>query len=70
MTKDIEKKPFTERELRLLRGNIGYVAKKNRVSREYVSRIINGKLPARSYKAQSILRDATKLLNTLKEFAG
>ncbi len=70
MNKYIEKKPFDEKDLRLLRGNIIHIAKKNRVSREYVSKIVNGKVPVRTHKAKAIYRDAKRFLNNLKEFAG
>ena len=70
MNKDIQKNLFTNKELKLIRGNIRRVAVKNKVTREYVSKIVNGRAPVRTRKAQCIYNDIQKLLNTLKEVAG
>ena len=70
MNKYIQKKPFTERELRVVRGNIQRIAAKNKVTRRYVSKIINGHAPIRTRKAQAVYRDTKKLIEALKEFAG
>ncbi len=58
--------PFSEKELKLLRGNFKRIARKHKVSRPYVSYLATGKKPANNPKAKNIIADLRRLLAAYK----
>ena len=68
--KSMKKKPFTDQEIQLLKGNYEKIAQKHSVSRQYVRMIVIGEKPVKNHKAKQIFTDLTRLLDTLKQIAG
>lgn len=66
----MKKKPFSDKEIQLLKGNYKRIAEKYGVSRQYVRMIVIGDKPVKNPKSQRIYTDLTKLLETLKQIAG
>jgi len=59
--------PFTDEELKILRGNYRKIAKKHGITPEYVSYLLHGKRPIISTRAKAIINDLRKLLEAYKE---
>ena len=62
----MKKKPFTDKELSLLRGNLKRIARKHEVSLPYVSYLVHGHKPIRSEKSKAIIADLRRLLAAYK----
>ncbi len=63
----MKNKPFSKEELKVLDGNLHKIAKKHRVSRQYVWQIATGIRTATSRKSQAIMKDLVRLLYALKQ---
>jgi len=58
--------PFTDKEVKILKGSMSLLATKHKVSRKYVYMIATGRRPAISKKSRAIFSDLERLIKALQ----